>query len=85
MFEIRYSKQSSKSLARVPRNLAKRIRDRIRMLAADPFVAHRGVTKLQGREGYRVRVRDWRVLYVLHEQAKVMLIVTVGPRGQVYK
>jgi mRNA interferase RelE/StbE len=38
--------------------------------------------KLQGREGYRLRVGDWRV--ILGEDGNVLNILDVGPRGGVY-
>jgi mRNA-degrading endonuclease RelE of RelBE toxin-antitoxin system len=40
--------------------------------------------KLQGRAGYRLRIGDWRVIYELHDDRLVMLVLEVGPRGGIY-
>ena len=45
-----------------------------------------GVKKLEGGEGrYRVRVGDWRILYVVDDAARVVAVVKVGHRGDVYR
>ena len=46
-------------------NWQKRIVAKIRQVAADPYSPNRNVTKLQGRDGYRLRVGDWRIIYEL--------------------
>ena len=50
----------------------------------DPYAPNNNLTKLQGREAYRLRVGDWRVIYELHDEGLVMVILEVGPRGGVY-
>jgi len=42
------------------------------------------LTKLQDRDGYRLRVGDWRVIYELEDDRLVMLLLEVGPRGGIY-
>ena len=84
MYQIEYSKQSIRMLRRMPPNMALLIRDKIASLAEDPFAAP-GVKKLAGRDGYRLRVGDWRVLYLLDGQRLRVLITEIGPRGGVYQ
>jgi mRNA-degrading endonuclease RelE of RelBE toxin-antitoxin system len=43
------------------------------------------VTKLQGREGYRLRVSNWRVLYELQGDRSIVLVLDMGQRGGIYK
>ncbi|MCX6621732.1 MAG: type II toxin-antitoxin system RelE/ParE family toxin [Acidobacteria bacterium] len=50
----------------------------------DPHAANNNVTRLQGRDGFRLRVGDWRVIYELQDDRMVMLVVEVGPRGGIY-
>jgi mRNA interferase RelE/StbE len=38
--------------------------------------------KLQDRDGYRLRVGDWRVIF--DEDETVLHILQVGPRGGIY-
>lgn len=85
MAQIRYTAAALKALARMPRNVAERIRAKIVELAADPAAA-RNVKKLQAREGYRLRVGDWRVIYKLDEETGmlVVIVIDIGPRGGIY-
>jgi len=84
MYQIEYSKQSIRALRRMPTHIAILIRGKIGSLAEDPFGAP-GVKKLAGRDGYRLRVGDWRVLYLLDGQRPRVLITEIGPRGGIYQ
>ena len=45
-----------------------------------------GVKRLVGQGGtLRIRVGDWRILYEVREQEVVVLVVRIGPRGEVYE
>ena len=84
MFEIEYTREASKALLSLPRNLRESIRGKIELLAMDPFAAP-NVKKLLGRNGYRLRVADWRVIYEVHGDRLVIQILTIAPRGGAYK
>lgn len=49
------------------------------------MVAPTGYKKLQGREGYRIRVGRYRVVYTVDQGQLVIGIFTLGPRGGVNK
>jgi len=66
----------------MPANAAARIRAKIFQYAKDPASLANNVVKLQGREGYRLRVGDWRVIFA--DDGRVMFIERIGPRGGVY-
>lgn len=66
----------------MPANEARRIRSRIEVYATDPKSMAANVIKLQGRDGYRLRVGSWRVLFDL--DGNVMAVIEVGPRGSIY-
>jgi mRNA interferase RelE/StbE len=84
MYRIEYSKQSIRALRRMPSNTAMLIRGKIEVLAQDPFGSP-GVKKLAGQDGYRLRVGDWRVLYLLDGQRLRVLVTEIGPRGGIYQ
>jgi len=73
-----------KKLAKIPVNWQKRIVAKIREVAANPYAPNNNLTKLQGRDGYRLRVGGWRVIYELRDERLVMLVLAVGPRGGIY-
>jgi len=44
-----------------------------------------GAKKLITRDGYRIRVGDYRILYHVDDVAKVVIIYRVMSRGDVYR
>lgn len=83
MHTIRYTAAALKALRRMPRNVADLIRQKVQEVAADPAAA-RNVKKLKGRDGYRLRVGDWRVVYDIEDGVLVLIVIDVGPRGGIY-
>jgi mRNA interferase RelE/StbE len=81
--EIRYTKDAVKALTRMPTHTAKRIRDKIEQYAADPDSLAANVKKLQARDGYRLRVGDYRVIF--EKQGTAMDVLQIGPRGSIYE
>ena len=85
MFSIEYSKAARKALKAMPRNTARLVMEKIEALAADPLVQNNNVKKLTNHPGYRLRIGDWRVVYTIHEQALLIAVVRIAPRGDVYQ
>jgi len=84
VYRVVTTKSFAKSLARLPLQWQKRIVAKIREVAADPYGRHNNVTKLQGRDAYRLRVGDWRVIYELHDDRLELWALEVGARGGIY-
>lgn len=82
MKKIVYSKEAARALRRMPANTARTIQDKIALYAAEPSELANNVTKLQGREGYRLRVGDWRVIF--DDEGRVLAVVAIRPRGSAY-
>ena len=40
---------------------------------------------LQGRDGFRMRVREWRAIYRINGDRLVILVLDAGPRGGIYR
>jgi len=81
---IAYSREAVRTLARIDRATAKRIRGKISQLASDPRALANNVKALKGSEGLtRLRVGDWRVIYT--DDLVVLLILKVAPRGSAYE
>jgi mRNA interferase RelE/StbE len=81
VYRVVTTKSFAKALSRIPLNWQKRIVEKIKTVAADPYASHNNVTKLQGRDGYRLRIGDWRVIYELHDDRLELWALEVGPRG----
>ncbi len=85
MYRVLFLKEAQRSLLSLPRPLAVRIREKLAVVAEDPFANHNNVTKLQNRPGYRLRVGDWRVIYEIRGDELVIMVVKIAPRGEVYR
>lgn len=85
MYEVIYSKDAARSLKKITRKLAQTIQTKIESLAVDPYARNPNVTKLQGRDGYRLRVGDWRVIYEIADEHLIIHVVRIAARGSVYK
>lgn len=83
-YGIELSPESRKNLRRIrDRRLHDRLIDAISTLATDP--RPQGCVKLACEvDQWRVRVGDWRVVYVIDDGRVVVLVVRVAPRGGLY-
>lgn len=75
--EIIYSKQAVKFLKKQDIPTRKRIVQAIENLPLG------NVKKLQGRDGYRLRVGDYRIIFDV--DGKILAVEKIDSRGQVYK
>jgi len=80
---IAYSKQALRTLRRIPANESSRIRNKIEQYVKDAETLAASVKTLQGRDGYRLGVGNWRV--ILDENDVVIDVIAIGPRGNVYE
>ncbi len=78
MFQIRYSKQALKFLKKQDKSTQHRILGAINKLPLEG-----DIKKLQGADGYRLRVGDYRILFSI--DGIIIEIVKIGNRGQIYK
>ncbi|MGD0005476.1 MAG: type II toxin-antitoxin system RelE/ParE family toxin [Anaerolineaceae bacterium] len=69
----------------MPSDIAIGIRHRLDQIAIDPFAPHPGVTRLQNRDGYRLRIGEWRVIYDIQKEKVVILVLKIASRGEVYR
>jgi len=84
MHEITFSKQADKALRRMPRNIALTIGKKIKELANNPN-GMRNIKKLTNHPGYRLRVGDWKILYIVNDNELLIHIINIKTRGEVYK
>lgn len=83
-YAIRFTRSAEKALARLPKQVAVRITAAIAELAGDPRPA--GCKKIRGEQGaWRIRVGNYRVVYVVRDSELVVSVVSVGHRRDVYR
>ena len=82
MKQVVFHAPALRTLARMPRNEADRIRRKVYQYADDPASLTANVKKLQGREGFRLRVGNWRVIF--DENGDVLDVLDIDSRGSIY-
>lgn len=81
--KISFSKSAEKEILSLDRTLSQRIFKKINLLAKNPF--GKGSIKLGGGKGYRIRVGDYRVVYMIDANKKEVVIIKIRHRREVYK
>ena len=83
-FNLQWRTSTKKDLRRIPRDAISRIVAEVAKLADEPLP--RGSEKLTGSERtYRIRVGDYRIVYELLRDAKVVEIQRVRHRKDIYR
>ena len=82
-YRVSILRRAQKELANLPSEAFERVRDTLRSLADDPRPL--GCKKLQGREGWRIRVGNYRVLYKIDDDQHTVEVVHIGHRRDVYR
>ncbi|HII06448.1 MAG TPA: type II toxin-antitoxin system RelE/ParE family toxin [Methanotrichaceae archaeon] len=75
--------RAAKELAKLSGGHYERARDGIRSLSNNPRPS--GCLKLRGREGWRIRIGDYRVIYEIDEAQQTVTVLHVGHRQNVYR
>ena len=83
-YSLEIKQSAQKELDALDDALFTRIDRKILALADNPRPA--GCKKLKGyKDQWRVRVGDWRVLYIIDDAAKLVTITRVAHRREVYE
>lgn len=82
---VALSDEAEKRLLQMDGPLRGRVTRRLRQLADDPS-DHRLSSLLRERPGVRKsRVGDWRILFTVDRETRVIYVATIDTRGQVYR
>ena len=82
-YALRILRRAQRELAALPSPVYERVRDAIFALGGEPRPA--GCLKLAGRDGWRIRAGDYRVLYEIDDRSQVVTILHIGHRRDVYR
>ncbi len=77
-----YKAAAIKALAGTQPKRRANIMARIAKYAADPRDASHDVRPLKGRDDYRLRIGDWRVIFMI--EGDTMIVTSIAPRGSTY-
>lgn len=72
-----------RQLRKLDRTAQRRVQGAIELLAAEPRPS--GAKKLVGGDGeWRVRTGDYRIVYEIHDNVLLVLVIAVGHRREIY-
>jgi mRNA interferase RelE/StbE len=82
-YELLIERRAQRELARIAQPHQDRVIAAIRGLVDEPRPA--GVKKLSGREAWRIRAGDYRVIYEIRDESLVVLVLAIGHRRDIYR
>ena len=82
-YKLFIEKVALKELSRIPSKEQYRIIISIKNLTEEPRPP--GVKKLTGREAWRIRVGNYRIIYEIQDDKLVILIVHIGHKKDIYR
>jgi len=82
MYQVRIERPAVKKIEKIPEPDYSRVKEAILSLAEDPRPY--GYIKLKGREAYRIRQGNYRVIYEIHEKILTVIVVDAGHRKDIY-
>ncbi len=82
-YSITISKQARKQLRDIPRKDRLRISGAIELLGDNPIPPK--ALKLTNRDGYRLRVGDYRIIYIFNSNKLFILIINIAQRSAAYQ
>lgn len=82
VYQVKLKKSVIKSLEKVDEPNYSQIKKAIYKLADNP--RPQGCIKLKGRNGYRIRVSNYRIIYDIFDKILVVEVVALGHRKDIY-
>ena len=76
-------RRAQSELAALPKEAYEKVKSAISTLAEN--ARPRGCRKLTGREGWRIRVGTYRVIYKIDDEAQAVTVLQVGHRRDIYR
>ena len=82
-YSLFFKESVQKDFDGIPKKDLRKILGRIKSLAADPRPP--GCEKLTGRDRYRLRQGRYRIVYAVQDEGRIVTVVKVGHRKDVYR
>ena len=82
-YRVEISRRAAKAVTSLDKPLRRKILAAIDALADDPRPV--GCRKLAGQQAWRIRVGDCRIIYEIHDQVLVVIVIDIGHRREIYR
>jgi mRNA interferase RelE/StbE len=85
-YEVVFKKSAFKELQSLPQKVQQKILDAVQLLSLNPYTELLQIKKMKGAESlYRIRIQDYRVIYLIENQIIKVTIIKIGHRKDVYE
>jgi len=84
-YEIRYVAQAVEDLQQLPARITRQVLNKIERLAENATIVSHHAMKGTWAGYFRIRVGDYRVIYRLDHERRMITIERIGHRGKVYR
>lgn len=81
-YSVQLSRKAAKQLDKIPDKIAFKLFEAIEGLAENPRL--NGCKKLKGRNGYRIRKGDYRIIYEIQDSVLLIDVIAIGHRREIY-
>lgn len=85
MYSLCFKKSAIKALNRLPKQRARKLIAKLKAIAAGPEKYHGDWKPLKGSSYWRLRLGQYRAICMLQDDELTLLVLKIGPRGDVYK
>ena len=81
-YQININKRAIKSLEKIPDPYYSHLKKAIIDLSINP--RPQGYIKLKGRDGFRIRVGNYRIIYEIFDEVLIIEVIEIGHRREIY-
>ena len=85
MYKIVYETAVVKSLQRLPKDAVRHFREKIELIARNPYASLPFVKRLKGSEDFRFRFGDYRAVYRVQSDVLTVVVLEVANRKDIYR
>ncbi len=82
-YQLFITRTAQKEISLIPKEFALNIKEHILKLKNEPRPS--GCKKLKDRDGWRIRYSNYRIIYEIDDNSKIIKILHVGHRKDVYR
>jgi len=86
MYSIKFLPDAKKELEKIDFVIQKQIKEKITILASNPFLLKNNIKPLKGKFSgkFRLRVRSYRIIFRVVEKELIIIIVRISHRSDIY-
>lgn len=85
VYKISLTKLAEKNISKMPSNTRMKIEKAFEALQIDPFGVNSKLMAPKKDKIYRYKIEGYRIVYQVINEEVLILILSIGPRGDVYK